>query len=70
MIFRRSRRSILKTGLYSKTILKVLTKPGVYSKVRGWILRRNFEGLGFPGILRNFKNLWLLDEDFEGLWFF
>ncbi|GBB90418.1 hypothetical protein RclHR1_17370004 [Rhizophagus clarus] len=36
------------------------------SKVCGWIPRRNFEGLGFPGTLQNFKGLQLLDEDFEG----
>ncbi|GBB93826.1 hypothetical protein RclHR1_22390001 [Rhizophagus clarus] len=39
------------------------------SKVCGWIPRRNFEGLGLPGILRNFEDLRLLDEDFEGLRF-
>ncbi|GBB95304.1 hypothetical protein RclHR1_25090001, partial [Rhizophagus clarus] len=38
-------------------------------KVRGWIPRRNFEGLGLPGTLRNFEGLHLLNEDFEGLRF-
>ncbi|GBB87818.1 hypothetical protein RclHR1_01430027 [Rhizophagus clarus] len=39
------------------------------SKVCGWIPRRNFEGLGLPGMLQNFEGLQLLDEDFEGLRF-
>ncbi|GES84430.1 hypothetical protein RCL_jg22795.t1 [Rhizophagus clarus] len=39
------------------------------SKVRDWIPRRNFEGLGLPGMLQNFKGLWLLDENFENLQF-
>ncbi|GBB93899.1 hypothetical protein RclHR1_02250009 [Rhizophagus clarus] len=42
-------------------------------KVRSWIPRRNFEGLGLPGTLQNFEgalqSLQLLDEDFKGLQF-
>ncbi|GBC10789.1 hypothetical protein RclHR1_09900004 [Rhizophagus clarus] len=67
MIFQKIRRSISKTGLYSNNIFEDYfegqTKPDFIqrswsrntvhlSKVCGWIPRRNFEGLGLPGIYK------------------